>query len=202
MPGHICIQGRCAPASFAAVARCTATAAAAAVAVAAAAPRWCIAGCCRPKPAAGTAVGVSWFFHLPPCVHGRVAMCLCHRWLAVATVLPCKTGCMARQYGLFGIALWAVSAVRRASAMLPAGVCRRFLPRLWPSASAAMALPVAGGEVLAYIWLWWTNCLLWDEKLLPDGSFAVKIMWQGMLLRTKSQFLHCAVGIIMYLCPR
>ena len=141
-------------------------------------------------------------FHLPSCVHGRVAMCLCHRRLAAATVLPCKTGCMARQYGLFGIALWAVSAGRRASAMLPAGVCRRFLPRLWPSASAAMALPVAGGEVLAYIWLWWTNCLLWDEKLLPDGSFSVKIMWQRMLLRTKSQFLHCAVGIIMYLCPR
>lgn len=141
-------------------------------------------------------------FHLPPCVLGRAAMCLCHRRLAAATVLPCKTGRPARQYGLFGIALWAVSAGRRASAMLPAGVCRRFLPRLWPSASAAMALPVAGGEVLAYIWLWWTNCLLWDEKLLPDGSFAVKIMWQRMLLRTKSQFLHCAVGIIMYLCPR
>lgn len=141
-------------------------------------------------------------FHLPPCVHGRVAMCLCHRWLAVATVLPCKTGRPARQYGLFGIALWAVSAGRRASAMLPAGVCRRFLPRLWPSASAAMALPVAGGEVLAYIWLWWTNCLLWDEKLLPCCCIEVKMMRQGMLLRTKSQFLHCAVGIIMYLCPR
>ncbi len=191
MPGHICIQGRCAPASFAAVARCTATAAAAAVAVAAAAPRWCIAGC--------RCVVV---FHLPPCVLGRAAMCLCHRRLAAATVLPCKTGRPARQYGLFGIALWAVSAGRRASAMLPAGVCRRFLPRLWPSASAAMALPVAGGEVLAYIWLWWTNCLLWDEKLLPCCCIEVKMMRQGMLLRTKSQFLHCAVGIIMYHCPR
>lgn len=167
MPGHICIRYRCAPALFAAVARCTATAAAAAVAVAAAAPRGCVAGCCRPKPAAGTAAGVSWFFHMPPCVLGRVAMCLCHRWLAAAVVLPCKTGCLARQYGPFGVAIWAVSAGRSASAILPAGVCRRFLPRLWPSASVAMALRVVLGEVLASIWLWWINCLLWDEKLLP-----------------------------------
>lgn len=190
MPGHICIRYRCAPALFAAVARCTATAAAAAVAVAAAAPRGCVAGCRRPKPAAGTAAGVSWFF-------------ICrHTFLAAAVVLPCKTGCLARQYGPFGVAIWAVSAGRSASAILPAGVCRRFLPRLWPSASAAMALPVAGGEVLAYIWLWWINCLLWDEKLLPCCCIEVKMMRQGMLLRTKSQFLHCAVGIIMYLCPR
>lgn len=106
-------------------------------------------------------------FHMPPCVLGRVAMCLCHRWLAAAVVLPCKTGCLARQYGSFGVAIWAVSAGRSASAILPAGVCRRFLPRLWPSASVAMALRVVLGEVLASIWLWWINCLLWDEKLLP-----------------------------------
>lgn len=141
-------------------------------------------------------------FHMPPCVLGRVAMCLCHRWLAAAVVLPCKTGCLARQYGPFGVAIWAVSAGRSASAILPAGVCRRFLPRLWPSASVAMALRVVLGEVLASIWLWWINCLLWDEKLLPWGAIEVIMMRQGMLLRTKSQFLHCAVGIIMYLCPR
>lgn len=141
-------------------------------------------------------------FHMPPCVLGRVAMCLCHRWLAAAVVLPCKTGCLARQYGPFGVAIWAVSAGRSASAILPAGVCRRFLPRLWPSASVAMALRVVLGEVLASIWLWWINCLFWDEKLLPWGAIEVIMMRQGMLLRTKSQFLHCAVGIIMYLCPR
>lgn len=108
----------------------------------------------------------------------------------------------ALQNGLFGAPIWAVSAGRSASAILPAGVCRRFLPRLWPSASVAMALRVVLGEVLASIWLWWINCLLWDEKLLPWGAIEVIMMRQGMLLRIKSQFLHCAVGIIMYLCPR
>lgn len=134
MPGHICIRYRCAPALFAAVARCTATAAAAAVAVAAAAPRGCVAGCCRPKPAAGTAAGVSWFFicrhaflaaWLCACATGgwpRPSFCLAKRavWRAnmgrsallygpfrPAEVPPpsCRQGCVADFYRVFGPAL-------------------------------------------------------------------------------------------------